>query len=100
MNVSAPSIEAIRMNRNVTQDHLITVVILLDYICSNIIEVRQVVLDFEDVVVAFDKYESTLQSAQEMAITAVNAHIAEQVNTVTRINQRIMVCDDSLIVFL
>lgn len=77
MNVGSKSPNASFMDRNVRQDYLISVSVFLNYVGSNIVEIRKVIFNPKDVMITLDKHETPAKTGEVMQATSVNGNIAK-----------------------
>jgi len=88
-----------RVNRDVTQDYLVAILILLDHVSPDVVEVFQVIIDLEDVMITLDKNETTVQAAHGMNVTPVHGKITKDIHPIVGVNYGVMISDNSFIVF-
>lgn len=97
VNVDTPSTQRLRMDGNVREDYLITMTIKLNNIGTNVIKVRSVLFQLEDVMISLDKNFSTIQSGHCLDGLPLHGKIAEDIDTILGINQGIVIGDDSFV---
>ena len=62
MNVNPKPTEGLRVEWDVTQDDFVLIAVELNNVSANVIEVRYVVFQLEDVMVAFDEDKASIQA--------------------------------------
>ena len=62
MNVNPKPTEGLRVEWDVTQDDFVLIAVELDNVSTDVIEVRQIVFQLEDVMVAFDEDKASIQA--------------------------------------
>ena len=62
MNVNPKPTKGLRVEWDVTQDDFVLIAVELDNVSTDVIEVRQIVFQLEDVMVAFDEDKASIQA--------------------------------------
>ena len=62
MDIYPKPTEGLGVERNVTQDDFVLITVKLDNVSTDVIEVRQIVFQLEDVMVAFDEDKASIQA--------------------------------------
>ncbi len=97
VDVDAKPSQTVWVNGNVTQDVLPTFSRLADTIGPNVIKVRQVVFQLEDVMVSFDETLAALQMVKDWKRLAVHHHVTQDVDPVAILHHGIPVTDQSFV---
>ena len=97
-NIDTKSTDAIRMYGNVAEDYFL-VFVFLYYVSSNVIKVRKVLFKLEDVMVTFYENLAPNATAQRLKLMAVDRHIAQKINPISRMYDSVPIIHERFIMF-
>jgi hypothetical protein len=100
MYVRPESAKTVRVDRDVRQDYFVTLTVLLDNVGSDVVEVRQVLADLEDVMVALDEYKPAIKTRKLMDITRLDTYVTKEIHSIRLSDEFVMSPDDLIVMFL
>lgn len=87
------------MDGDMRKDHLVSVFVFLYHVGTDIIYVGGVLFEVEDIVVTFYENQTSSESPKSRNRSTSNGNIAQQINTITRVDNIVMPFDKHLVMF-
>jgi hypothetical protein len=100
MDVCTESPHAVRMDRNMGENDLMTLFVLLNHIGPDIIKIRKVIRELEDIMIALNQDKTSVETAKDMPVTATHDNITKHIDSILRADQFVVSFDDCFVMFL